>query len=152
MFNFCKPRKPLLSTSGKSVSVSIRALGKTLQGTIAGFIPVADAATKTIFVKVKLPALETTVLNMSATVAMPAGKASTMTMIPRTAIVTHQGQNLAYTIKEGKAAPLPVTIVSYVDKAAAIAPGPLKPGMLVVIDGNDRLKPGDSVQIIPGKK
>lgn len=136
------------ATKGEEVHVSMGAVKKELKGTIDGFIPVADPTTKNVFVKVKLPALESAVLNMSATVSMPSSEKKKMTLIPRDAMVTFAGNTLVYTIKDGAAQPLPVSVITYVDGLAAIAPGPVAPGMEVVIDGNDRLQPGTPVQVI----
>ncbi|SCY76433.1 efflux RND transporter periplasmic adaptor subunit [Desulfoluna spongiiphila] len=141
----------VFARTGEELDVTITALGLTTRGTITGYIPVADAATKNIFVKVMLPRLETAVLNMSATVAMPASDKQEMTLVPRDALVTFNGQTLVYTINEGAAAPLPVTILAYVEGAAGIAEGPVTPGMDVIIDGNDRLQPGQPVTVIEAK-
>ncbi len=138
----------VFSKKGKTVNLTITALGITTQGTITGLIPVADPATKNVFVKVKLPTLETAVLNMSATVAMPAGEIQEVILVPRDALVTAQGKTMVYIIEKGMAAPRPVTVLSYIDGNAAIAKGPITPGMAVIIDGKDRLRPGQSVTII----
>lgn len=140
------------SKKGEKVDVTVTALGLTTRGTIAGYIPVADTATKNIFVKVKLPKMKSAVQNMSATVAMPASAKQMMTLVPRDALVTFNGQTMVYTIKGGAATPLPVTVLSYVDGAAGIAPGPVTAGMDVVTDGNDRLRPGQPVTAINSKK
>lgn len=142
----------VFARTGEELDVSITALGLTTRGRITGYIPVADTATKNIFVKVMLPRLETAVLNMSATVAMPASDKQEMTLVPRDALVTFNGQTLVYTINEGAAAPLPVTVLAYVEGAAGIAEGPVAPGMDVIIDGNDRLQPGQPVTVIEARK
>ncbi|WP_300668008.1 efflux RND transporter periplasmic adaptor subunit [Desulfoluna sp.] len=141
----------VFSHKGEDVGVTVTALGLTIRGTINGFIPVANPTTKNIFVKVKLPKMETAVLNMSATVSMPAAEKQEMTLVPRDALVTFNGQTLVYTIKEGAASALPVTVLAYVEGNAGIAEGEATPGMTVVIDGNDRLRPGQPVTVIGTK-
>lgn len=136
---------------GDDVDIRINALGVTTRGRITGYIPVADPTTKNVFVKVKLPTMGTAVLNMSATASMPAAKKQAMTLVPRDALVTFQGQTMVYTIKDGAATPLPVTVLAYVKGAAGIADGPAVPGMDVVIDGNDRLRPGQPVTVIKAR-
>ncbi|BCS96696.1 acriflavin resistance protein [Desulfoluna limicola] len=138
----------VFAKKGDEVSVSITALSITTQGIINGFIPVADPTTKNIFVKVKLPKMKTAVLNMSATVSMPASDKQEMVLIPRDSLVTVNGQTMVYTIKEGAAEPLSVTVLAYVGEAAGIAAGSVNPGMPVVSDGNDRLRPGQPVTVI----
>jgi len=134
--------------TGNTVPVSIEALGVNVVGTIEGIIPVADPQTRSVFVKVRLPDMDHPVLNMSATVSMPVGQKKNMLLIPRDALVSYNGQYMVYTVDEGKAAPVPVTIVSYVGDAVAIGPGGVKKGMPVVVDGNDRLRPGQGVEVI----
>jgi len=141
----------IFARRGEDVGVTISALGHTTQGTISGYIPVADPTTKNVFVKVKLPKMETAVLNMSATVSMPAADKQEMTLVPRDALVTFNGQTMVYTIKEGAATPLPVTVLAYVEGSAGIEAGPVTPDMAVVIDGNDRLRPGQPVTVIDTK-
>lgn len=134
--------------TGNMVPVSIEALGANVVGTIDGIIPVADPQTRSVFVKVRLPDMDHPVLNMSATVSMPVGHKKNMLLIPRDALVSYNGQYMVYTVDQGKAAPIPVTIVSYVGDAVAIGPGGIKKGMPVVVDGNDRLRPGQGVEVI----
>ena len=133
---------------GEKVDVSIDSLGKKLMGTIDGVIPVADPQTKSVFVKVRLPLLENPVLNMSATVSMPVAEKKKMILVPRDALVSFNGQNMVYTIAEGKAAPMPVTIISYVGDHVAVEPQGFKADMPLVVDGNSRLRPGQAVTII----
>ncbi|MBI9087805.1 MAG: efflux RND transporter periplasmic adaptor subunit [Desulfobacterium sp.] len=133
---------------GEAVAVSIASLEKEVTGTIAGVIPVADPQTKSVFVKVRLPAMENPVLNMSATVAMPVGEKKDMLLVPRDALVSHNGQYMVYTVDGGKAAPMPVTIISYVGQHVAIESNGFKADMPLVVDGNDRLRPGQAVTII----
>jgi RND family efflux transporter MFP subunit len=137
---------------GKRVPVSIEALGVKIMGTIDGIIPVADPQTRTVFVKVRLPEMEHPVLNMSSTVSMPVGQKKNMLLIPRDALVSYNGQYMVYTVDQTKATPIPVTILSYVGDAVAIGPGGIKKGMPVVVDGNDRLRPGQAVEVIKAVK
>ncbi len=133
---------------GEEVAVFIASLEKEVTGTIAGVIPVADPQTKSVFVKVRLPAMANPVLNMSATVAMPVGEKKDMLLVPRDALVSHNGQYMVYTVDGGKAAPMPVKIISYVGQHVAIDSNGFKADMPLVVDGNDRLRPGQAVTII----
>ncbi|MCP4116210.1 MAG: efflux RND transporter periplasmic adaptor subunit [Desulfobacteraceae bacterium] len=133
---------------GEKVAVSIASLDKEVTGTIAGVIPVADPQTKSVFVKVRLPAMDNPVLNMSATVAMPVGEKRNMLLVPRDALVSFNGQYMVYAVDGGKAAPMPVSIVSYVGQYVAIESQGFKVDMPLVVDGNDRLRPGQAVTVI----
>lgn len=133
---------------GEQVEVSIDSLGKNLTGVIDGFIPVADPQTKSVFVKVRLPLLENPVLNMSATVSMPVSEKKSMILVPRDALVSFTGQDMVFTVTDGKAAPMPVTILAYVGDHVAVDPQGFTAGMPMVVDGNARLRPGQAVTII----
>lgn len=138
----------VFAQKGEQVEVSIDSLGKRLMGVIDGVIPVADPQTKSVFVKVKLPQLDNPVLNMSATVSMPVAQKKNMLLVPRDALVNFNGRNMVYTVTDGKAVPMPVTILSYVGDHVAIASEGFKADMPLVVDGNARLRPGQAVTII----
>ena len=133
---------------GEQVEVSIDSLGKNLTGVVDGFIPVADPQTKSVFVKVRLPLLENPVLNMSATVSMPVSEKKSMLLVPRDALVSFNGQDTVFTVTDGKAVSMPLTILSYVGDHVAIDPRGFKAEMPLVVDGNARLRPGQAVTII----
>jgi multidrug efflux pump subunit AcrA (membrane-fusion protein) len=92
--------------------------------------------------------MDSPVLNMSATVSMPVGEKKNRLLVPRDALVSHNGQYMVYTVNGGKAAPMPVTIISYVGQYVAIDANGFKADMPLVVDGNDRLRPGQAVTVI----
>lgn len=67
-------------------------------------------------------------------------------LIPKDAIVPAGNNHLVYAVLDGKALPFMVKVLGYHDGNAAVA-GDLKPGMSVVIRGNERLRPGQPVAI-----
>ena len=85
---------------------------------------------------------------MSATVFLPMGENQDMLLAPRDALLSFNGQDMVYTIHDGNAVPLPVRIISFMETHAAIEGNGLKAGMPVVVDGNDRLRPGQPVTVI----
>lgn len=133
---------------GVRVAVKVKALGREFTGILDGAQPQADSRTKIVFVKVRMPRIHDALVNMSATVFMPAGEKRDMVLVPRDALVSFNGQDLVYTIQEGKAAPLPVSILTYVEACAGVEPGAIQAGMSVVVDGNQRLRPGQAVTVI----
>ncbi|MBF0376701.1 MAG: efflux RND transporter periplasmic adaptor subunit [Desulfamplus sp.] len=139
------------SPKGEKVSVTITALDKTLTGTVDGLIPIADPQTRSIFIKVKLPRVDGVVLNMSAAVSLPVGEKRNMPLVPRDALVNFNGQNMIYTIKDEKAALLPVKVVSYLGDNVAIEGQGIMAGMVIIVDGNARLRPDQSVIVINSK-
>ena len=132
---------------GSKVVVEIKAFNRELQGTIEEVDPVADAKTKNVFIKVRIPTQENIAENMSATVFVPVSDNKRLSIIPRDALVKMQGQDFVYTIKEDKAAILPVNIVTFLgDRVGADNPY-FSAGMLVVVEGNERLRPDQPVVV-----
>lgn len=136
---------------GDKLEVVINAYDTELSGEAAGILPVADEKTKNVFLKVRLgnirdisvPVAE----NMSATVYVPVSEQKNLKIIPRDALVKHQGRDFVYIVKEGKAAILPVTVVSYMGTQVGVNDSSIQPGMSVVVDGNERLKPDQPVEV-----
>lgn len=65
--------------------------------------------------------------------------------IPKDAVVRQGNNHMVYTIVEGKASPIPVTILStYKDMLAVEAPG-LTANSMVITRGNERIYPGSDV-------
>ena len=140
----------VFARKGMTVPVVLTALGKSVKGTLAGVVPVADPQTRTVFVKVALPVLENPVQNMSATVDMPVSDKKKMLLVPRDGLVSFNGQDMIYTVTaKGTAAPLPIKIRAYVGAAVAVeGEAGIQKGMPVVVDGNARLRPGQAVTVI----
>ena len=130
---------------GQNVPVTINAYNKEITGTIDNLSPIADAKTKNVFLKIRIPMLTKVAQNMSATVFIPTGKGQKMAMIPRDALIKFQGKDFVYTIKEKKAVMMPVNIVTYLGDRIGADNDHFTEGMPIVIDGNERLRPGQSV-------
>ena len=133
------------------VPVVINAFNKEVEGTIEDLDPIADAKTKNVFLKVRIPAITKVAENMSATVFVPTSAKKQLSIIPRDALVKFQGQDFVYTVKDGKAAILPVNIVTYLGSTVGADNPYFVPGMAVVIEGNERLQPDQPV-VVAGEK
>lgn len=132
---------------GQSVPVTINAYNRELTGTIDNLSPIADAKTKNVFLKIRIPLLTKVAQNMSANVFIPTGNGQKMAMIPRDALVKFQGKDAVYTIKENKAVMLPVNIMTYLGDRIGADNEHFTEGMSIIVDGNERLRPGQSVVI-----
>jgi RND family efflux transporter MFP subunit len=138
-------------TIGDSVPVNINAFDRDLTGTIHAIAPKADPQTKNIFLKVKIPAQKDIAENMSATIFVAASAQKMLAIIPRDALIKFQGKDFVYTVKEGKAAILPVNIVAFLGQRVGVDNPYIVPGMPVVIEGNERLRPDQAV-VVAGEK
>lgn len=132
---------------GQQVPVIIHAYDREMTGTIDNLSPIADAKTKNVFIKIRIPMLTKVAQNMSATVFIATGTGQKLAMIPRDALVKSQGNDNVYTIKDNKAVMLPVNIVAYLGNRVGADNPHFTEGMPVVVDGNERLRPGQTVVI-----
>ncbi len=133
---------------GQDVPVTINAYNKEMTGTIDNLIPIADTKTKNVFLKIRIPTLEKVVQNMSATVFISTGTRQKLAMIPRDALSKFQGKDFVYTIREKKAVMLPVNIVTYLGNSVGADNAHFTADLPVIIEGNERLRPGQSVVIV----
>lgn len=137
--------------AGQTVQVVLNAYDKEIDGIIVGIDPVADLKTKNIFLKIKIPPMEQVAQNMSATVFVPSSEKRELSVISRAAVVKFQGKDLVYTVKEGKASVLPINIVAYLGTKVAVDNPYIVPGLPVVVEGNERLRPDQPV-VVAGEK
>ncbi len=133
---------------GQKVPVTINAYNKKMTGTIDNLSPIADAKTKNVFIKIRIPILTKVVQNMSATVFISTGSRQELAMIPRDALIRFQGNNFVYTIKKDKAVMLPVNIVTYLGDRIGADNEHFTEGLPIIVDGNERLRAGQSVVIV----
>lgn len=138
----------MLIKKGDVMDVTINSLGKKVKGEFTGIRPRADSKTKNVFLKIKIPVILDLVENMSVIVDIPVGKAELLNIIPRDALVKFKGKDYVYTLAEDKAVMLPAEIVSFIGVNAAVRNQPIKVGMDLIVDGNERLKPGQSVEVV----
>ena len=68
------------------------------------------------------------------------------TAVSKDAIIRQGSQSIVYTIQEGKAAPIPVTVSATVGDMVAISGPGVAPGMTVIVRGNERVFPGAPVR------
>lgn len=136
------------STIGQQVEVWLPATNQHLKGVHKGFRPVVDAQTKNIYSRIQLEQMTLPFENMSAEVSLPTSTESVQLLVPRDALVTFNGQKFVYSIKDGKAAIIPIEIVSFSGDRAAIKSPHIQAGMPIVIEGNERLRPDQPVTVI----
>jgi membrane fusion protein, multidrug efflux system len=132
---------------GLEVPVIINAYDRKITGIIENIFPAADAKTKNIFLKIKIPILTKVVENMSATLFIPTGLRQKLAIIPRDALIMSQGKYFVYTIKNNKTVMLPVNIVTYLDNSFGADDKHFTGNMEVIVEGNERLRPDQTVSI-----
>ena len=146
-------RTPIAETTlkfieiGQKVPVTINAFDQQVEGTVRDIDPVADMKTKNVFLKIAIPAMPLVAQNMSASVSVPVSSRQTLSIIDRAALIKFQGKDFVYTVKEGKAAILPVNIVSFLGDKVGVDDPYIVPGMNLVVEGNERLRPDQPVVV-----
>lgn len=133
---------------GQEYQVKLPALNREITGRFSGWVPFAELRSKAVYMKIALPYETGMVENMSAEVEVATAESSSMLLIPRAALLQNQQAPGVYTIKEGTALFAPVKILARSGEQIGVSSEVLSAGMPVVIDGNDRLKPGQPVNII----
>lgn len=82
--------------------------------------------------------------NQPVTLLIPAGGTGEVTSVHKDAVLRKGGQALVFVVEEGAARPRPVLLGQAVGDRFQVLDG-LQPGELVVVRGNERLRPGQAV-------
>ncbi len=144
---------------GTQVTVDVPAIpGQRFAGVVSDVVPQADVQARTFPVKVlvknqftdEVPLLKA---GMYARVNLPTGGKQTATLVSKDALVLGGRQPMVYIVtgasaegESGKATPVPVQIgVAEGDLIQVM--GEVQAGQLVVVQGNERLRPGQDVAI-----
>ena len=139
-----------LSTD-RRVTVQIPSLSDDRRvGRLRAILPVGNPSARTIPVRVDLDNPGDRIKGgMEAAVTFNLSEEKEALLVPKDAVVTAGNDRMVYTVADNKVAPVMVTIQGYYDGDAAVA-GSLEAGTLVVTRGNERLRPGQSVQVVDG--
>ncbi len=121
--------------------------GNEIPGKVFTIVPRGDIATRTFPVKIRSPNKYALIEGMSARVVLPTGSRRQSLVIPRDAVVSMFGQNVIFTVENAKAGMRPVNILGYDGLIVGVEARGLKAGMLVVVDGNERLRDGQAVVV-----
>jgi RND family efflux transporter MFP subunit len=89
--------------------------------------------------------------NQSVTVLIPVGEARTAVTVSKDAIIERNGQMSVFVVRDGAAAPTPVTVGDGTGDRFIVRSG-LNTGDTVVIRGNEDLRPGQRLIIIDRSK
>jgi len=129
----------------KDMRVNATANGHNLNGTVIAIVPRGDVATRTFPVKIRTANDYALIEGMSARVILPTAESVNTLIVPRDAVIAKFGQNVVYVVSDSTAKMMPVQIIGYSGLNAGIQVKGLKDGMLVVIEGNERLQDEQAV-------
>ncbi|MEX1042132.1 MAG: efflux RND transporter periplasmic adaptor subunit [Pirellulaceae bacterium] len=145
-------------TLGDEVEVEISAIpDRRFTGTVAVINPQADVRTRTFPIKVRVqneihnqvPLLKS---GMMGRVMLSTGQLTKSLMVPKDALVLSGGTSTVYVVQAGAkdqltVQPVPVTLGAAEGNWIQVT-GDLSAGQRVVTRGNERLRPGQSVDVV----
>jgi RND family efflux transporter MFP subunit len=137
----------LLAPRG-NVNVSIKSVSNnSISGKIYSVLPQGNPDSRTFPVRIHIENPDHKIKSgMEAMVTFNLATKIKALLVPKDAVVTAGDNRLVFMVNDGKALPVPVKIIGYYDGDVAVE-GNLKPGIQVVIRGNERLRPGQAVTI-----
>ena len=133
---------------GDQIPVTFDALpDRIFKGVVDAVILRADQGARTFPVRIKIANAKGAIKpGMLGRATLPAGRARKALLVPKDALILDPSGAAVYTVSEGVARFVPVKTGS--EQGALIeVEGSLKAGAVVVIRGNERLRPGQPVQI-----
>ena len=137
----------MLSPQSK-VRIIVKSISNNLLlGRIYAVLPQGDQNSRTFPVRINLPNPDLKIKSgMEAMVTFNLPGLESALLIPKDAVVVEGNNRLVFSVTDGKAMPVNIKVIGYYDGNVAVK-GDLKPGDQVVIRGNERLSPGQSVLV-----
>ena len=138
----------VLYPEGK-VSILVKSISNNqLAGRIYAVLPQGNPDARTFPVRINLANPDFKIKSgMEAIVAFSLANTKNALLIPKDAVVIAGSKRLVYHVVDGRVLPVDINILGYYGNNVAVE-GNLQPGCKVVIRGNERLQPGQSVVII----
>jgi multidrug efflux pump subunit AcrA (membrane-fusion protein) len=84
---------------------------------------------------------------MSARVILPTADSVPALIVPRDAVISKFGQNVVFAVSDSRARMIPVMVIGYDGLKAGVESTDLKAGMLVVLEGNERLQDEQAIEV-----
>jgi RND family efflux transporter MFP subunit len=135
------------------VSVTLRGLGASVEGALIAVVPQADELSRLFPVRLRVPASlddgRAVRPGMSVVALVPTTDVAPTLTIAKDAILRNEAGEFVYFDAGGTAAVAPVQRLFAVDaERVAVRSPALRGGTLVVIEGNERMFPGQSLNVL----
>ena len=120
------------------------ASGHKYVGTVRAVVPEQNPMTRTLAVRITPNFTDSDprrAINQSVTVAVPMGAARTVVSVHKDGVIAQGGGYYVFIVKGGRAVPRPVAIGEAIGSRYVIQRG-LAPGDIVIVRGNERVRPG----------
>jgi membrane fusion protein (multidrug efflux system) len=132
------------------VSIAIPSIGAdTVDGSVDVVLPQGNVQARTFPVRIVVANPQLRIKSgMEAKVTFRFAGSAQALLVPKDAVVAAGDKRLVYRVVEARAQPVEVVVEGYQQDQAVVA-GQLDPGDQVVVRGNERLRPGQAVRILP---
>ena len=136
-------------TEGLEIDVTLET-GDAIRAMFRAVVPLENALTRTRAVRF-VPAAadggrQVDTAGESVTVAIPIGAANAVVTVHKDAVTVSQGQRMVFLVDGDKVRPQPINVGRSIGGRFEIVDDSLKSGDLVVVRGNERLRPGQVIQ------
>ena len=145
---------PARNVSGLTPGVQVNAtlsLGNTMSANVRAVVPDENPQTRTRTVRFTVAAASVSdgiAANQSVTLSIPATRKETVTTVHKDAVLNRMGKTVVFLHEDGKAVVRPVRLGEAVGSRLIVVSG-LAAGDLVVVRGNERLRPGQAISFTP---
>lgn len=136
---------------GTVITFAFREGGKRHKARVRAILPMQNSLTRTSairFTPLNPAKLMGMAINQAVTINVPLGATRIVVSVHKDAIINRGEQRLVYVVKGGKALPRPVQLGDAIGSRFVVKSG-LAPGDIVVVRGNERLRPGQAVRHRP---
>ncbi|MGF1467742.1 MAG: efflux RND transporter periplasmic adaptor subunit [Sandaracinaceae bacterium] len=138
----------LLSDVDVGTSVTIRGAGLEVPGRVEGVVRALDPATRTAQLRVlateEAPGL---LAGATAEVEVTVERGGDGVLVPRDALVVGVAETRVFTVADEQAQPVVVDVLERGVSLVRVQADGLAPGTRIVVRGNERLRPGQPVQV-----
>lgn len=138
-------------TRATPVTLHVAEIDKVLKGKIRAAVRHVDSASGNFMLRIEVDNPDQTSLSgLLANIEVPVGSAGSVLTVPRDAIVRRGGKTQVVVVRDGKAHIVSVRVKGNINQSDVIVRGGLKAREMVVVRGNERLRPGMPV-VVAGK-
>jgi len=132
--------------------MSMRVFGREVEGEVVTIIPRGDTGARTFPVKLRLENHDWLLEGMTALVRLPIAEEQQATLVPRDSVMRMGDEWVLFAVRDGAAVRIPVKVLGHTSdgRHTGVNGEGLQAGMQVVVRGQERLTPGQEVQILAG--
>lgn len=128
-------------------AVALRQDGRVSDANIRALVPVGDSVSRTMEIRVSLPASDGFVVGGAVQIGLPSSAPEEVIAVPRDALVLRREGTYVFRVKEDNTAERLLVRTGAATGTIVAVSGGIKGGDRVVTRGGERLRPGQTVQL-----